>query len=147
MLTHTSRWSHARGNDVVPSRWQATDHAIPEPVPGPGPFVASGGTDLDDPAHDEVRNTCSTSFVAQSPVIDRQVRRLRRERTFTAGGRALLGREGSKVDDQRDLVDRWAMADQLAAQIEFQGTAPQAGRESSGISSATDVTPAPKAPL
>ena len=24
MLTHTSRWSHARGNGVVPSRWQAT---------------------------------------------------------------------------------------------------------------------------
>ena len=24
MLTHTSRWSHARGNAVVPSRWQAT---------------------------------------------------------------------------------------------------------------------------
>jgi hypothetical protein len=24
MLTHTSRWSHARGNEVVPSRWQAT---------------------------------------------------------------------------------------------------------------------------
>ncbi|MFI7068001.1 alkaline phosphatase family protein, partial [Kribbella sp. NPDC050124] len=25
MLTDTSRWSHARGNEVVPSRWQATD--------------------------------------------------------------------------------------------------------------------------
>lgn len=24
MLTNTSRWSHARGNTVVPSRWQAT---------------------------------------------------------------------------------------------------------------------------
>jgi hypothetical protein len=24
MLTHTPRWSHARGNPVVPSRWQAT---------------------------------------------------------------------------------------------------------------------------
>ena len=24
MLTNTSRWSHARGNEVVPSRWQAT---------------------------------------------------------------------------------------------------------------------------
>jgi hypothetical protein len=24
MLTHTSRWSHARGNTAVPSRWQAT---------------------------------------------------------------------------------------------------------------------------
>ena len=24
MLTHTSRWSHAPGNAVVPSRWQAT---------------------------------------------------------------------------------------------------------------------------
>jgi hypothetical protein len=24
MLTDTSRWSHARGNEVVPSRWQAT---------------------------------------------------------------------------------------------------------------------------
>ena len=24
MLTDTSKWSHARGNDVVPSRWQAT---------------------------------------------------------------------------------------------------------------------------
>jgi len=24
MLTDTSRWSHARGNAVVPSRWQAT---------------------------------------------------------------------------------------------------------------------------
>lgn len=26
MLTDTSRWSHARGNGVVPSRWQATDY-------------------------------------------------------------------------------------------------------------------------
>jgi hypothetical protein len=26
MLTDTSRWSHARGNEVVPSRWQATPH-------------------------------------------------------------------------------------------------------------------------
>ena len=25
MLTDTSRWSHARGNEVVPYRWQATD--------------------------------------------------------------------------------------------------------------------------
>lgn len=24
MLTNTSKWSHARGNTVVPSRWQAT---------------------------------------------------------------------------------------------------------------------------
>ena len=24
MLTDTSRWSHARGNEPVPSRWQAT---------------------------------------------------------------------------------------------------------------------------
>ncbi len=24
MLTDTSRWSHARGNEAVPSRWQAT---------------------------------------------------------------------------------------------------------------------------
>ena len=24
MLTHTSRWSHPPGNQVVPSRWQAT---------------------------------------------------------------------------------------------------------------------------
>ena len=24
MLTNTSRWSHARGNEVVPYRWQAT---------------------------------------------------------------------------------------------------------------------------
>lgn len=24
MLTDTSTWSHARGNEVVPSRWQAT---------------------------------------------------------------------------------------------------------------------------
>jgi hypothetical protein len=24
MLTNTSRWSHARGNEVVPSPWQAT---------------------------------------------------------------------------------------------------------------------------
>lgn len=24
MLTNTSRWSHTRGNKVVPSRWQAT---------------------------------------------------------------------------------------------------------------------------
>ncbi len=26
MLTDTPRWSHARGNGVVPSRWQATLH-------------------------------------------------------------------------------------------------------------------------
>ena len=25
MLDNTSKWSHARGNTVVPSRWQATD--------------------------------------------------------------------------------------------------------------------------
>ena len=24
MLTDTTKWSHARGNTVVPSRWQAT---------------------------------------------------------------------------------------------------------------------------
>ena len=24
MINHTPRWSHARGNTVVPSRWQAT---------------------------------------------------------------------------------------------------------------------------
>jgi len=24
MLSNTSRWSHTRGNTVVPSRWQAT---------------------------------------------------------------------------------------------------------------------------
>ena len=24
MLTDTSRWSHTRGNEMVPSRWQAT---------------------------------------------------------------------------------------------------------------------------
>jgi len=24
MLTDTSKWSHARGNEVVPYRWQAT---------------------------------------------------------------------------------------------------------------------------
>ena len=29
MLTDTSRWSHARGNGVVPSRWQATSAPIP----------------------------------------------------------------------------------------------------------------------
>lgn len=26
MLTDNSRWSHTRGNDLVPSRWQATLH-------------------------------------------------------------------------------------------------------------------------
>jgi hypothetical protein len=37
MLTHTSRWSHARGNEVVPSRWQTThgDYSSVRPlVPG-----------------------------------------------------------------------------------------------------------------
>lgn len=28
MLTHTPRWSHARGNTVVPSRWQATRSTV-----------------------------------------------------------------------------------------------------------------------
>jgi hypothetical protein len=28
MLTDTSRWSHAHGNEVVPSRWQATPVAL-----------------------------------------------------------------------------------------------------------------------
>ena len=36
MLTHTSRWSHARGNEVVPSRWQATashaHHLVQDPA-------------------------------------------------------------------------------------------------------------------
>jgi len=32
MLTNTSRWSHARGNEVVPSRWQATDPALVDHV-------------------------------------------------------------------------------------------------------------------
>jgi len=27
MLTNTTKWSHAAGNHVVPSRWQATDLA------------------------------------------------------------------------------------------------------------------------
>lgn len=31
MLTHTSRWSHPRGNEVVPSRWQATPVAHAHP--------------------------------------------------------------------------------------------------------------------
>jgi hypothetical protein len=29
MLTHTPRWSHAPGNRVVPSRWQATSSTRP----------------------------------------------------------------------------------------------------------------------
>jgi len=29
MLTNTSRWSHARGNEMVPSCWQATATALP----------------------------------------------------------------------------------------------------------------------
>ena len=36
MLTNTSRWSHARGNEVVPSRWQAT-----APEPGGGNTAAA----------------------------------------------------------------------------------------------------------
>ena len=28
MLSNTSRWSHARGNEVVPSRWQATARIV-----------------------------------------------------------------------------------------------------------------------
>ena len=35
MLTHTSRWSHAPGNRVVPSRWQATNDQVrhaPDPT-------------------------------------------------------------------------------------------------------------------
>ncbi len=31
MLTDTSRWSHARGNTVVPSRWQATRFSTAAP--------------------------------------------------------------------------------------------------------------------
>ena len=37
MLTDTSRWSHTRGNEVVPSRWQRQALAL--------------GTGLDQPAH------------------------------------------------------------------------------------------------
>ena len=29
MINHTPRWSHARGNTVVPSRWQATTTGAP----------------------------------------------------------------------------------------------------------------------
>ena len=32
MLDNTSKWSHARGNTVVPSRWQATTIAPAEAV-------------------------------------------------------------------------------------------------------------------
>lgn len=28
MITHTSRWSHARGNGMVPSHWQATPQLL-----------------------------------------------------------------------------------------------------------------------
>ena len=51
MLTHTSRWSHARGNGVVPSRWQATCGEPPSiwaparvraPSPAAPPAVAGG---------------------------------------------------------------------------------------------------------
>lgn len=30
MLTDISKWSHARGNEVVPSRWQATNKRVSE---------------------------------------------------------------------------------------------------------------------
>jgi len=34
MLNNTSKWSHARGNTVVPSRWQATIAHQPPPEEG-----------------------------------------------------------------------------------------------------------------
>jgi hypothetical protein len=33
MLTNTSKWSHARGNDVVPSPWQATPDGSGTKIP------------------------------------------------------------------------------------------------------------------
>lgn len=43
MLTHTSRWSHARGNGVVPSRWQATP-LVRTPAAAPTPRLITALT-------------------------------------------------------------------------------------------------------
>ena len=45
MLTNTSKWSHARGNEVVPSPWQMTNpHAgsneLPQASGSPPRFVS-----------------------------------------------------------------------------------------------------------
>ncbi len=42
MLTDTSRWSNARGNAVVPSRWQATPDTPQKFMPA-GLTVAQAG--------------------------------------------------------------------------------------------------------
>ena len=52
MLTHTSRWSHAPGNAVVPSHWQATSKIANSAF---GPQAEGDSTD----AH---RQGCTTSL-------------------------------------------------------------------------------------
>jgi serpin B len=47
MLTDTSRWSHARGNEVVPSRWQATLSDHYGAIPTSADFAGSPSTALD----------------------------------------------------------------------------------------------------
>ena len=58
MLTNTTKWSHAAGNHVVPSRWQATTPARA------GTTIPSGGNvrdARDDPRSrgDDVRGECA----------------------------------------------------------------------------------------
>jgi hypothetical protein len=72
-----------------------------------------GGTNLDDPAHDEGR-ILALRPSSPSPLSPSDRYCFRRERPLNAGGRASLGTERGKVNDQRDLLDRSAIGDQVA---------------------------------
>lgn len=65
MLSNISRWSHAHGNEVVPSRWQATDgmSRMPDRIKSRHALIVKGSptechavATCDDPPQLEVRD-------------------------------------------------------------------------------------------
>ena len=96
MLNNTSKWSHARGNEVVPSRWQAT---VLKAGKGPTDLLFTGtrggvlrnmnfrrdvfdyaakAAGLDGLTPHELRHTAASLAVSSRPVASRRV--------ATAGG-------------------------------------------------------------
>lgn len=68
MLNDTSRWSHTRGNTVVPSRWQATAQG----GRGPGGWCAVGRAfhaDGTRPKHIRRRTRARTSLRGEPRAI------------------------------------------------------------------------------
>jgi hypothetical protein len=53
MLDNTSKWSHARGNTVVPSRWQMTRTSFGNDPLAPASYSRSPPTAVDEPRPDD----------------------------------------------------------------------------------------------